>query len=81
MRVTKEQEKRIRRLIRLRENAGKRVISYDVELNEEFKKCGIDFGRYEGGLNSVFLITRPSYCAIAALNALSEIKKGGANDG
>lgn len=76
--MTKEQRKNIKRLIRLREKAGERLIKYDCELAEEFKKLGIDFGLIEGGSNSVFLITEPSYCRNVALDLLRELDKGGA---
>lgn len=76
--MTKEQKKNIKRLIKLREKAGERLINYDCALAEEFAKFGIDFGLIEGGSNSIFLITEPSYCKNAALGLLRELEKGGA---
>ena len=75
--MTKEQRKNIKRLIRLREKAGERLMRYDHELSETFEKLGIDFGTVEGGHNSVFLITEPSYCRNVALDLLRELEKGG----
>ena len=76
--MTKEQEKNIKRLIKLRKKAGERVMEYDAELSEEFEKIGGDLSLVEGGTNSVFLITEPDYCSDVALKMLGEIKKGGA---
>lgn len=75
--MTKEQRKNIKQLIKLREKAGERLMKYDCELAEEFKKLGIDFGLIEGGSNSVFLITEPSYCKNVALDVLRGLEKGG----
>ena len=60
--MTKEQKKKILRLARLRKKAGERAMIYDEELTKEFEKLGVDLGAFEGGTNSVFLITEPSYC-------------------
>ena len=74
--MTKEQRENIKRLIKLREKAGERLAKYDCELTEEFAKLGVDFGAIEGGHNSVFLITEPTYCKNAALDTLRELEKG-----
>lgn len=76
--MTKEQRKNIKRLIKLREKAGERLMEYDGKLTEEFAKLGVDFGVIEGGHDSVFLITEPAYCKRVALNLLRELEKGGA---
>jgi hypothetical protein len=76
--MTKEQRKNIKRLIKLREKAGERLMKYDGELTEEFEKLNVDFGAIEGGHNSIFLITEPAYCKSAALDVLRELEKGGA---
>ena len=76
--MTKEQKKKIKRLIELRKKAGQMLMNYDSELDEAFKEVGVDFASCECGLNSVFLITEPDYCKNQALKLLCEIEKGGA---
>lgn len=75
--MTKEQRKKIKRLIELRKKAGERLMVYDGELEKAFGEVGVDFASCECGLNSVFLITEPDYCKDQALKLLCEIEKGG----
>ncbi len=75
--MTKEQKKRIIRLVQLRKKAGERLMKYDAELTAEFAKMGVDIGLVEGGNNSVYLITEPNYCEKNVLDVLKTLEKDG----
>lgn len=77
--IDKKVKSKLKRLTMLRRKAGERVMVYDDCLAEEFEKIGIDLGQYEGGLNSVFLITEPSYCERVILDIIADLERNNEN--
>ena len=72
MEFTKQQKKEIKRLARLRRNAGERTVYYDSELLAKLQSFGVDKEIVESKANSMFLITEPHMCENETLQLLEE---------
>lgn len=70
MEFTKQQKKEIKRLARLRRNAGERTMYYDSELLAKLQLFGVDREIVESKSNSMFLITEPHMCEDEILSIL-----------